>query len=72
MDQPKTHKWVRCTACRRKVKHTADELVRFATVGWPLCCGEVMVLAESTEETPALPEGNPPSGRPPESTPTRR
>jgi hypothetical protein len=53
-DTPQTKKRVRCAVCRRKEKYSATELLQFTQSGWPKCCDEVMVLDESTEETPAL------------------
>jgi hypothetical protein len=57
-------KWLRCNVCGMGIKYSPKELLQFTDTGWPNCCGEVMILAESTEETPALsPDGSFPTPR---------
>ena len=57
METTKPNNWLRCAVCGRSVKFSPAELLEFTKSSWPECCGEVMVLSDSTVETPALQVG---------------
>ncbi|MDY3561929.1 hypothetical protein R5W23_003359 [Gemmata sp. JC673] len=40
---PQPFRW-RCLVCRREARFGSEHLVRFACDGWPVCCGEVVVV----------------------------
>ena len=54
METPMPYKWLRCAVCETAIKRPPSELLKYTQTGWPKCCGEVMILLDSTEETLAI------------------
>ena len=46
---------VRCGACRRRYPCSPDDLTRYGRVGWPKCCGEIMVSDPPAGESAVKP-----------------
>ena len=51
-----------CLVCGRVVPFTEQELLDYLQTGWPLCCGQAMIIARGTgpdENTPPPTTGLP-------------
>lgn len=43
---------LRCSVCHRTAEAARDDVLAFAKIGWPQCCGEFMSVLPAAKASP--------------------